>query len=292
MECVKAFETYLNLEKKVSDNTFHSYMRDVNQFVCYAMEQGNSPIEATTQTIESYVAFLTEKGRSAATMMRMVSSLKCFYQYLVREGLMAENPAKGIALAKVERKLPEILTSEEVELFLEQPQCTDCKGFRDRAMLETLYATGLRVGELIALNVDDINLALSFVHCTGKKRSRTIPLYPAAVHALADYIRDIRPHMIARDGEEALFVNRNGERMSRQGFWKIIKQYQEQANIQKEITPHTLRHSFAAHLLENGADLRSIQEMLGHADISSTQIYTRVVNRKLKSVYNKAHPRA
>lgn len=292
MECVKVFETYLNLEKKVSDNTCRSYVRDVNQFICYVLKQGGDPLEATTQTVKSYVAFLTEKGRSAATITRMFSSLKCFYQFLKREGLIDWNPAQGISHQKVERKLPEILTNEEVELFLEQPQCTDCKGYRDRAMLETLYATGIRVGELIALNMNDLNLSLSFIRCTGRKKSRTIPLYPTAVHALTDYVRDIRPNMVVGEEEQALFVNRNGERMSRQGFWKIIKQYQQQANIQKEVTPHTLRHSFAAHLLENGADLRSIQEMLGHADISSTQIYARIVNQKLKSVYNKAHPRA
>jgi integrase/recombinase XerD len=292
MECVKVFETYLNLEKKVSDNTCRSYVRDVNQFICYVLKQGGDPLEATTQTVKSYVAFLTEKGRSAATITRMFSSLKCFYQFLKREGLIDWNPAQGISHQKVERKLPEILTSEEVELFLEQPQCIDCKGYRDRAMLETLYATGIRVGELIALNMNDLNLSLSFIRCIGRKKSRTIPLYPTAVHALTDYVRDIRPNMVVQEEEQALFVNRNGERMSRQGFWKIIKQYQQQANIQKEVTPHTLRHSFAAHLLENGADLRSIQEMLGHADISSTQIYARIVNQKLKSVYNKAHPRA
>ncbi len=187
MECVKVFETYLNLEKKVSDNTCRSYVRDVNQFICYVLKQGGDPLEATTQTVKSYVAFLTEKGRSAATITRMFSSLKCFYQFLKREGLIDWNPAQGISHQKVERKLPEILTNEEVELFLEQPRCTDCKGYRDRAMLETLYATGIRVGELIALNMNDLNLSLSFIRCTGRKKSRTIPLYPTAVHALTDY---------------------------------------------------------------------------------------------------------
>ncbi|MGI6498078.1 MAG: site-specific tyrosine recombinase XerD [Oscillospiraceae bacterium] len=292
MECVKAFEAYLNLEKKVSDNTCRSYIRDVNQFICYVLEQGGGPMEATTQTMKAYAVFLTEKGRSPATITRMVSSLKCFYQFLKREGKIENDPSQGLSHQKVERKLPEILTNEEVELFLEQPRCTDCKGYRDRAMLETLYATGIRVGELIALNINDLNLSLSFIRCTGRKKSRTIPLYPTAVQALADYVRDIRPTMVGKEGEQALFVNRSGERMSRQGFWKIIKQYQEKAHIQKDITPHTLRHSFAAHLLENGADLRSVQEMLGHADISSTQIYARIVGQKLKSVYNKTHPRA
>ena len=179
-----------------------------------------------------------------------------------------------------------------MELFLQQPQCVDAKGYRDHAMLELLYATGIRVSELISLNLSDLNLAAGFIRCESKGKERIIPLYHTAVKALQDYVKNTRPQLIADSDEEALFVNMNGERMSRQGFWKIIKYYQEKAGIEKDITPHTLRHSFAVHLLENGADLRSIQEMLGHADISSTQIYTHVVKRQLKDVYQKAHPRA
>ena len=193
---------------------------------------------------------------------------------------------------KVERKYPEILTNREVELFLEQPKCVDEKGFRDHAMLEVLYATGIRVSELIGLNVEDVNLTVGFIRCTSRGKERIIPLYTAAVKALRDYLENIRPRIIADEREKALFVNMNGERMSRQGFWKIIKYYQDKAEITKDITPHMLRHSFAVHLLENGADLRSIQEMLGHADISSTQIYTQAIRHQLKDVYNKAHPRA
>ena len=176
--------------------------------------------------------------------------------------------------------------------MLEQPKCTDLKGYRDKAMLELLYATGIRVSELINLNVSDVNIPGGFIKCEGGGKVRIIPLYPAAIKALSEYIEHIRPKMVADVLEESLFVNVSGERMSRQGFWKIIKYYQEKAEITKEVTPHTLRHSFAVHLLENGADLRSIQEMLGHADISSTQIYTHVVQKQLKDVYNKAHPRA
>ncbi|MEG2119193.1 MAG: tyrosine-type recombinase/integrase, partial [Pseudoflavonifractor sp.] len=194
--------------------------------------------------------------------------------------------------AKVERKLPQILTNKEVDTFLEQPDASDAKGCRDKAMLELLYATGIRVSELIGLNLEHLNLSAGFLRCVGRDKERVIPLYPAAVRALADYITHVRPQMIEQPDEQALFVNMSGERMSRQGFWKIIKHYQAKAEIKKDITPHTLRHSFAAHLLENGADLRSIQEMLGHADISSTQIYAQLVNQKLKDVYNKAHPRA
>ena len=179
-----------------------------------------------------------------------------------------------------------------MELFLEQPKCVDEKGFRDHAMLELLYATGIRVSELIGLNVEDVNLTVGFIRCTTHGKERIIPLYTAAVKALWEYMEKIRPRIIADENQQALFVNMSGERMSRQGFWKIIKYYQEKAEINKDITPHTLRHSFAVHLLENGADLRSIQEMLGHADISSTQIYTHVIQKQLKDVYNKAHPRA
>ena len=225
-------------------------------------------------------------------MTRSIASLKSFYNCMIALGIMDHNPAKGVAPTKVERKLPQILTGKEVELFLEQPQCVDAKGYRDHAMLELLYATGIRVSELISLDLDDLNLSAGFLRCASRGKERIIPLYHTAVKALQDYVRDIRPQLIADGDEQALFVNMNGERMSRQGFWKIIKHYQEKAGIEKDITPHTLRHSFAVHLLENGADLRSIQEMLGHADISSTQIYTHVVKRQLKDVYQKAHPRA
>ena len=217
---------------------------------------------------------------------------KSLYTCLISKGYVDHNPAKGVSPAKVERKLPQVLTGKEVELLLEQPECTDLKGYRDRAMLELLYATGIRVSELIELDVDDLNLPGGVLRCFSKGKERVIPLYPAAIRALSEYITEVRPQLVDAVDETALFVNMNGERMSRQGFWKLIKFYQEKAGIQKDITPHTLRHSFAAHLLENGADLRSIQEMLGHADISSTQIYSRLINQKIKDVYKKAHPRA
>ena len=236
--------------------------------------------------------WMLSHGKSAASVTRFLASVKSFYSYMVAAGELKKNPAQGVAAAKVERKYPEILTAKEVELFLEQPRCVDAKGYRDHAMLELLYATGIRVSELISLDLKDLNLSAGFIRCASRGKERIIPLYHTAVKALQDYVRDIRPQLIADGGEQALFVNMNGERMSRQGFWKIIKYYQEKAGIEKDITPHTLRHSFAVHLLENGADLRSIQEMLGHADISSTQIYTHVVKHQLKDVYQKAHPRA
>lgn len=206
--------------------------------------------------------------------------------------MVESNPVLNIQVEKAEKKLPQILTGKEVELLLEQPKCIDAKGYRDKAMLELLYATGIRVSELINLNVDDVNLPGGFIKCSSNGKMRIIPLYPAAISALDVYIDKIRPKMVADLEENSLFVNVSGERMSRQGFWKIIKYYQEKAQIDKDITPHTLRHSFAAHLLENGADLRSIQEMLGHSDISSTQIYAQLVKQNLKSVYHKYHPKA
>ena len=242
--------------------------------------------------IERYMNHISGKGKSAASAARCVASLKSFYSYLMDRGLVGTNPAKNTAPVRAERKIPQILTGKEVELFLEQPQCVDPKGYRDHAMLELLYATGIRVSELIGLNVEDVNLPAGLIRCVSRGKERIIPLYAAAVKALTDYVRDIRPQLVLTPREPALFVNMSGERMSRQGFWKIVKYYQEKAQIDKDITPHTLRHSFAAHLLENGADLRSIQEMLGHADISSTQIYSHMVKQKLQDVYHKAHPRA
>lgn len=292
MDCLKEYQIHLRDEKGASDNTLSSYMRDMHQFNAYIEEKGISLRQVIQSDIESYGKYLTLKGKSASTVTRAMASIKSFYNFMLNRGQVSSNPAKGITPTKVERKLPQILTSKEVELFLEQPECTDLKGFRDRAMLELLYATGIRVSELIGLNVEDLNLDAGILRCVSKGKERLIPLYPAAVKALTEYVERIRPQMIESPDERALFVNVSGERMSRQGFWKLIKHYQEKAGIQKEITPHTLRHSFAAHLLENGADLQSIQEMLGHADISSTQIYSQLVNQKLKTVYNKAHPRA
>ena len=290
---VAAYRDYLKHEKQASANTLSSYIRDITQFQAWLLEKGSMDLKKVKkESIAAYLQYMTQSGKSPATITRGTASIKSFYSFMHQSGYVRANPAKTVTAVKVERKYPEILTSKEVELFLEQPKCVDEKGFRDHAMLELLYATGIRVSELIGLNTDDVNLAVGFIRCCSKDKERIIPLYQGAIKALQDYIRDIRPRIVASDDEEALFVNMNGERMSRQGFWKIIKYYQEKAEIEKEITPHTLRHSFAVHLLQNGADLRSIQEMLGHADISSTQIYTQVVKKQLKDVYHKAHPRA
>ena len=292
-ECIEMFEKYLREEKKSSSNTLSSYLRDIRQFGAYLdLHTDTDIVSATEDELSEYINWLKGQGKSVATVSRCIASLKCLYSYLTIRQIIAENPATKLVPDKGEHKLPQILTSQEVDLLLEQPECIDAKGYRDKAMLELLYATGIRVSELISLDLEDLNLAAGFIRCENRGKERIIPLYHTAVKALNDYVQNIRSQLIADSEEQALFVNMNGERMSRQGFWKIIKHYQEKAGIEKDITPHTLRHSFAVHLLENGADLRSIQEMLGHADISSTQIYTHVVKRQLKDVYQKAHPRA
>ena len=289
---ISRYEEYLIHVKHASDNTVSSYMRDIRQYASYLLSAGVEVLDATQQTVSDYMTWLHDQGKSPATISRSLASLKSLYIFALSEDEIDANPVTNIKVEKTEKKLPQILTGKEVELLLQQPKRGDMKGCRDKAMLEVLYATGIRVSELIGLDVNDVNLSAGFIRCRSKGKERIVPLYSAAVKALEDYVRDIRPRLIADEDEPALFVNMSGERMSRQGFWKIIKHYQEKAGIEKDITPHTLRHSFAVHLLENGADLRSIQEMLGHADISSTQIYTHVIKKQLKDVYNKAHPRA
>ena len=290
---VSAYENFLLNIKHASANTVASYMRDIRQYLTYLHSYEDCLLEsADRECICRYTQYLLNNGKSPATISRSIASLKSLYTFAVNESIVQENPVFNIPLLKAEKKLPQILTGREVELLLDQPKCTDMKGYRDKAMLETLYATGMRVSEMISLNVSDVSIAGSFVKCEGNGKFRIIPLYPAAVRALTAYLNEIRPKMVSGPDEDALFLNMSGDRMTRQGFWKIIKHYQETAQISKDITPHTLRHSFAAHLLENGADLHSLQEMLGHSDISSTQIYTQVVKQNLKTIYNKYHPRA
>ena len=289
---IMRYEDYLIHTKHASDNTVASYMRDLRQYASYLGSEGIDVLDADQDVVSGYMNSMKANGKSAATISRALASIKSLYIFAVQNREIEENPIHNIKIDKAEKKLPQILTGKEVELLLQQPKVTEMKGCRDKAMLETLYATGMRVSEMIALNVSDVSLAGGFVRCIGNGKSRIIPIYPAAIRALTAYVTDIRPNMIAEPDEQALFVNLNGGRISRQGFWKIIKHYQQTAQIDKEITPHTLRHSFAAHLLENGADLHSLQEMLGHSDISSTQVYAQVVKKTLKSVYEKYHPRA
>ena len=292
-ECIRLFEEYLTNEKKASANTLSSYMRDIRQYGAYLEGHTQSSIiDAEEEDLQEYINWLKGNGKSVATVSRCIASLKNLYAFLCLRQHLTSNPASHLVTDKSVQKLPQILTSKEVELLLEQPECVDAKGYRDRAMLELLYATGMRVTELIDLNLSDVNLDAGIIRCESRGKERFIPMYPAAIKALSEYLELVRPQMLALPDEPALFVNVSGERMSRQGFWKIIKYYQKKAKIEKDITPHTLRHSFAAHLLENGADIHSIQEMLGHADISSTQVYSHLVKKQLKDVYNKAHPRA
>ena len=293
LDLIQAYENYLSKVKQASANTIASYMRDVRQFAQWLnAEEQLDVIDAQQQNIADYLSHLEEEGRTGATVSRSLASLKNFYSYVVSSGFLEATPVTEIRVNRGEKKLPQILTGREIELLLAQPACVDAKGYRDKAMLEVMYATGIRVSELINLNIEDVNIEQGIIKCADAKKTRIIPLYPAALKALAAYIKEVRDSMLADPSEEALFVNIGGVRMSRQGFWKILKHYQATAHIEKEITPHTLRHSFAVHLLENGADISSLQELMGHSDVSSTQMYTQLISQRLQSVYKKCHPKA
>ena len=293
LDLIRAYENYLSKVKNASSNTIDSYIRDIRQFNEWLHSNANlDVIDVSQLNIRDYISYLQRNGKSASSISRGVASLKNFYAYLLSSGFVEENPILDIHIDRGEKKLPQILSGYEIELLLAQPICSDAKGFRDKAMLEVMYATGIRVSELIELNIEDVNIEQGILKCHGSRKTRIIPLYPAALKALKNYIKKARQGMLAAPTEPALFVNVNGARMSRQGFWKILKSYQNSAHIEKEITPHTLRHSFAVHLLENGADLDSLQELMGHCDISSTQMYTQMLNHKLKSVYAKCHPKS
>ena len=287
------YRDYLTTERAASENTMSSYMRDLRQLQDYLHQEKGSTLSAVSEAdLRAYIEHLRESGKSVSTIARNIASWKNFYQYLIQQNIIKENPARSLSAGKAEHKLPEILSNREVELLLQQPKATDAKGTRDKAMLELMYATGIRVSELIELNVSDVNLQTGSIRCYSKNRERFIPMYPYAVSILRDYLDHVRSSMVSSEENEALFVNMSGERMSRQGFWKIIKYYQNKAKIKKDITPHMLRHSFAAHLLENGADLKSVQKMLGHSDISSTLFYTQLVPTSIRDVYQNSHPRA
>ena len=290
---VKEYTSFMTDIRHKSLNTVESYKRDVTQYISYLDGTGVTDISSTTKTtVLSYLIYLQKEGRASSTVSRTLASLRSYYLFMMQNGVVKSNPTSNLEAPHVEKKIPKILSGEEVELLLEQPKNCDNKGIRDKAMLELLYATGIRVSELINLDVSDVNVPMSFVRCKGGKKERIIPMGHQAKDALENYINNVRKYMVKDENETALFVNCSGARLSRQGFWKLIKYYQHIAGIETDITPHTLRHSFAAHLLENGADLHSIQEMMGHADISSTQVYSRMMNSKIKDVYAKAHPRA
>jgi integrase/recombinase XerD len=289
---INNFVVFLEKDKKLSNNTLQSYRRDIEQYVNY-IDSNNIDLMSTNKTtVISYLVHLQNEGRATSTISRNLASIRSFYQYLVRMKQVEDNPTSGLESPKLEKKLPTVLSVNEINLLLEQPKCVDLKGYRDKAMLEMLYATGIRVSELMNLNVEDVDLEGGFIRCKGATKERMIPIGQTAASAIVEYLNQARTPMIHDEKEKALFVNTNGGRLTRQGFWKIIKQYKNQAKLTTDITPHTLRHSFATHLLENGADLKAIQEMLGHSDISSTQVYTQLANNKLKDVYSKAHPRA
>jgi len=291
---VNEFINYLSVERGLAQNTLESYGRDLRQFEAYMNSTHKDLIKDSNRaTILEYLNTLQSKGRAVSTISRNLAAIKSFYQYLVREKYIDKDPAANVESPKLEKKLPKILTISEVEELLKQPNVSTPNGIRDKAMLELLYATGIRVSELISLNISDVNLDMGYVKCFGKgSKERIVPLGSIAAKCVQEYLNKGRPKLVRTYDEPALFVNHHGNRLTRQGFWKIIKKYAQEANINKPITPHTLRHSFATHLLENGADLRSVQEMLGHADISTTQIYTHITKSHLKEVYDKTHPRA
>ncbi len=289
---IKSFLEFLENEKKLSDNTLQSYRRDIVQFEQYVEKNKINYLKFNQEDTKAYLKYLQEVGKKTSTISRNLASLRSFYQFLIRVKKVKNDPTDDIQSPKVEKRVPSVLTSQEVELLLDQPKDVDLKGTRDKAMLEFAYATGMRVTEIISLNIEDVNLEEGFVTCRQGSKQRNIPLGSLSLKALKEYIDEARPILIKNEKEKALFVNVNGKRLTRQGFWKIVKYYKEQAHITKDITPHVLRHSFATHLLQNGADLKAIQTMLGHSDISSTQVYMQFQDPGLKDVYQKAHPRA
>lgn len=289
---VKLFLSFLKDDKKLSENTLQSYRRDIEQYEKYVSENKINYLKVTEETITDYMEYLREENKKESTISRSLASIRSFYQYLIRTKKIKKDPTSKIESPKINKRVPNILTSKEVELLLDQPKDVDLKGTRDKAMLEFAYATGMRVTEMISLNIDDVKLDEGYVVCKGRNKSRNIPLGSMSLKALKEYMEDSRPYLIRDEEEPALFVNISGTRLTRQGFWKIVKYYKEQAHIEKDITPHVLRHSFATHLLQNGAELKAIQTMLGHSDILSTQVYMQFQDESLKNIYKKAHPRA
>ena len=289
---ITLFLEFLQNDKKLSDNTLQSYKRDIMQYQTYVNQNNINYLKVDEKKIKEYLQYLQEIGKKSSTVSRSLASIRSFYQFLVRTKSISQDPTESIQSPKIEKRVPSILTSKEIELLLDQPKDVDLKGTRDKAMLEFAYATGMRVTEIISLNIEDVNLEEGYVLCKFGSKQRNIPLGSLSLKALKEYMEESRPYLIRDESVNALFVNINGKRLTRQGFWKIVKYYKEQAHINKEITPHVLRHSFATHLLQNGADLKSIQTMLGHSDILSTQVYMQFQDESLKNIYKKAHPRA
>ena len=293
-ELIEDFLHYLTVERGLSDNTIAAYRRDLNGYQEFCRKSGLSlPADADRNTVMSFLYHQQLAGRSPATVARRLAAVKSFYKHLIAEDIVSNDPTVNLEFPKLARKLPRVLTAEEVDRLLALPAPTKPAGRRDKAMLELLYATGVRVSELVALDLEQVNMANGFLRCFGKgAKERIIPIGDIALGFLDYYLEHGRKQLGATKDTKALFINRNGRRLTRQGFWKIVKRYALKAGIKREITPHTFRHSFATHLLENGADLRSVQEMLGHADINATQIYTHLTNQRIKEIYDRSHPRA
>ena len=289
---IKLFLEFLQNDKRLSDNTLQSYRRDIVQFEDYLSHNKITYTKITKEELKEYLQVLQNMNKKTSTISRNLASIRSFYQFLLKNKKIKADPTEGIQSPKIEKKTPSVLSSKEIELLLSQPNNVDLKGIRDKAMLEFAYATGMRVTEIISLNIDDVDLNDGYVACQAGNKKRVIPIGSLSLKALREYVEKVRSILIKDEKDKALFVNINGRRLTRQGFWKIVKYYKEQANITKEITPHVLRHSFATHLLQNGADLKAIQSMLGHSDISSTQVYMQFQEGSLKNVYKKAHPRA
>lgn len=286
------FIDYLKEVKKTSHNTELSYKRDIAKLEKFLVQSGVDELsKVSATTLQNYILLMEKSGSAAATVSRNIASIKAFFHFLFRKGYVSEDIAEDLKAPRIEKKMPEILTTDEVNRLLDQPRGSAPKDLRDRAMLELLYATGIRVSELINLNVSDVNLQIGYIVCRDAKKERVVPFGAPAKRALADYLKNARDLMLEDQASDVLFTNCSGQPMSRQGFWKLVKYYARKAGITADITPHTLRHSFAAHLVENGADLRSVQEMLGHSDISTTQIYANMSQNKLREVYVKNFPR-
>ena len=290
---IENYKNFLVFDKKSSANTVESYMRDINQFATYCISKKmTKPTQIDVKLLYDYLNYLSANKKSEATQMRILASIRSFCRFLVSHEILKDNPCNSVKLKSNSKKMPGVLDANEIILLLSQPDTTDFKGIRDKAMLEILYATGIKVSELLDIKVSDFNMQIGILHLRNKAKERVIPMYPSAVRSVAEYITTVRPIIVQDEKEDRLFTNMNGQAMSRQGFWKIIKRYADMAGIKGEITPHTLRHSFAAHLLENGANLKDIKEMLGHSDISSTKVYAQLIKNKYATNYAKFHPLA
>ncbi|QLK86117.1 site-specific tyrosine recombinase XerD [Staphylococcus sp. 17KM0847] len=288
------FLRFIQLEKGLSHNTIAAYRRDLNHYINYLIEQKITHLDfVTREMIQQWFGHLHDEGRSAKSIARFTSTIRSFHQFALRENYTTQDPTVLITTPKYERKLPDVLTISEVDQLLETPTLTKHNGYRDRTMLELLYATGMRVSELIHIEIQDVNLIMGFVKVFGKgNKERIVPLGETVIQYLTTYLTDVRPHLLKNTVTDTLFLNMHGKPLSRQGVWKIIKQTALKAGLHKSLTPHTLRHSFATHLLENGADLRAVQEMLGHSDISTTQLYTHISSAQIRQAYQTYHPRA